>query len=598
MKYEFDRDDLYKLVGFLGAETKDNGDEVQFKFCPYCHGGAHHDKYTFAVNRLTGKFNCLRSSCGQQGHFVTLAKDFGFALDFGITVKDYRKLPQKTVQVKSSAVKLLEQRGISEAVCKRYKITTRNDNNNILVFPFYNAGGELVTVKYRNAKFRKGIDKNKEWFESGTQPILFGMEQANDYTEPLVITEGQIDALSLAECGVKNTVSVPNGCNSFTWIAGCFDWVMKFPSITVMGDCEDGKITLVDKISKSFKLPVYYVPPECYYGLKDANDILREYGKETLLGSFNSAVEYIIPHIKRLADVEAIDFSTLPRIKTGIKKIDDLLGGFFYGQVILLTGRRGEGKSTFMGQLILEAIEQENVVLAYSGELTASHFKNWIDFQAAGKDGLVNVGTEQFPKYRIKKDVQQKINDWYRPYALIYDNESIYDDELESLLTTIENAIVRYGVNMVCIDNLMTAMDVDAKDDFYRAQSTFVRKLKSLAIRYNIVVLLVAHPRKEMSGKLDNDSVAGSADITNRVDTVLIYSRDKSDDDDLSRSQLQITKNRINGKLLINNPVEFIYSESSKRITPIDCDSQKHYSWETDPLEWETLQMDDFELPF
>nr|DAJ41537.1 MAG TPA: DNA directed DNA polymerase [Caudoviricetes sp.] len=595
MKYEFKSEDAEALARFLGAQTRENGEEMQFLYCPYCHGGEHKDKYTFALNRQNGKFNCMRASCQKQGQFVTLAREMGFALDFGFPKKEYRRLPQREIALRPAAERALAKRGIGPEVCRRYKITTQKNNRNILVFPFYNERGELVTVKYRNANYKKGVDKNKEWFEAGTEPILFGMSEARDYTKPLVITEGQIDALSLAECGVLNAVSVPNGCASFTWIAACYDWVMNFPQITVMGDCENGKLTLLDKISKSFPLPVYCVPPESYYGLKDANDILRQYGKDVLLDAFHSAREYILPHICRLADVESVDFSTLPRIQSGIPQLDDALGGFFYGQVVLLTGRRGEGKSTLMGQLMLEAIDQGNRVLAYSGELTASHFKNWIDFQAAGADGVMNVGSEERPRYILKPEVQEKINDWYRPSAFLYDNEAVEGDELTSILDTIESAVVRYGIHMVCIDNLMTAMDMSRGDDFYRAQSAFVQKLKRMAVRYNIVVLLVAHPRKELSGKLDNDSVAGSGDITNRVDTVLIYSRDDTVKDGISRSTLRLTKNRQNGKLLIDRPIHLVYSESSKRITPLDSPRQKHYGWESPP-DWQQAPLED--LPF
>lgn len=581
MKYTFTGEDALRLAAFVGAQTRDDGDEIQFLYCPYCHGGAHKDKYTFAVNRQSGKFNCLRAKCQKQGHFVTLARDMGFALDFGVPPKEYRPLPQKPVVVRQTAVKLLKERAISEQTCQKFCITTQKENPNILVFPFFDECGRMITIKYRNARFQKGKGQSKEWFEKGTKPILFGMHKANDYQKPLVITEGQIDALSLDECGIANATSVPNGCSSFTWVPNCYDWVMRFPSIVVMGDCEQGKITLVERIAKSFPKPVYFVPPESYFGLKDANDILREYGKETLLNAFLSATEYILPHIRRLADVASIDFSTLPRIKSGIQKLDDTLGGFFYGQVILLTGRRGEGKSTFMGQLMLEAIDQGNTVLAYSGELCAEHFKNWLDFQAAGADGVVNFGSEERPVYRIKPAVLQKINDWYRPYALLYDNEALWgSDETESLLQTIESAVMRYGINMVCIDNLMTAMDLDPKEDLYRAQSAFVQKLKQLAVRYNLVVVLVAHPRKENQGRLDNDSVAGSGDITNRVDTVLIYSREEDLGDGISRSSLCLTKNRINGKLIVNQPIRMVYSLSSKRITPIDSPRQKRYGWE------------------
>ena len=83
MKYTFTGEDALRLAAFVGAQTRDDGDEIQFLYCPYCHGGAHKDKYTFAVNRQSGKFNCLRAKCQKQGHFVTLARDMGFALDFG-----------------------------------------------------------------------------------------------------------------------------------------------------------------------------------------------------------------------------------------------------------------------------------------------------------------------------------------------------------------------------------------------------------------------------------------------------------------------------------------------------------------------------------
>ena len=61
MKYEYDREDLYRLASFVRAEIRENGEEVQFKYCPYCHGGDNRDKYTFAVNRETGPL----TACGR-----------------------------------------------------------------------------------------------------------------------------------------------------------------------------------------------------------------------------------------------------------------------------------------------------------------------------------------------------------------------------------------------------------------------------------------------------------------------------------------------------------------------------------------------------
>ena len=172
-------------------------------------------------------------------------------------------------------------------------------------------------------------------------------------------------------------------------------------------------------------------------------------------------------------------------------EIDRIIGGFYFGQVILLTGKRGEGKSTFMSQLIVEALEQGYKTFAYSGELTDYHFKRWLDFQAAGPDNIVS-NKDQFGEetYLLTNEVIDKLNNWYRGKAYLYDNSAVIEsEELESLLVTIEKAVCRYGIRFVCIDNLMTALDVDMRDDLYRAQLKFLRELKLLAYRHNIVVL-------------------------------------------------------------------------------------------------------------
>lgn len=110
--YEFKSADVYSLAYSLNAETKQKGDELFFKYCPYCKGSGH-DKDTFSVNLETGAFKCFRASCGKQGHFVELARDFDFELDDG-SKKQYRRLPQKEIITKPKAVEYLESRSISK----------------------------------------------------------------------------------------------------------------------------------------------------------------------------------------------------------------------------------------------------------------------------------------------------------------------------------------------------------------------------------------------------------------------------------------------------------------------------------------------------
>jgi twinkle protein len=96
------------------------------------------------------------------------------------------------------------------------------------------------------------------------------------------------------------------------------------------------------------------------------------------------------------------------------------------------------------------------------------------------------------------------------------------------------------------------------------------------------VVLLIAHPKKTQQGQqLDNESISGSGDITNRVDLVMTYSKNIDTDAEEYQSKIAITKNRLTGRLLINEKsVKVKYSNKSKRIVCENDNSNKKYSFE------------------
>lgn len=587
--YDFKSKDVFDFASFIGAETKQKGNELFFKYCPQCHGGGD-DKDTFSVNLQTGAFKCFRASCDYHGHFVELARDFGYKLD-DEQERKYRRLPQPKIESKPKAIEYLESRGISAEVAKRYKITTQTHNENILVFPFYDDQNVLQFVKYRKTNFDKRFDKNKEWCEAETMPILFGMAQCEDFTR-LVITEGQIDSLSLATCGIKNAVSVPTGALGFTWLANCWDWINKFQEVVVFGDYEKGKITLIETLEKRLQMKVKCVRPQDYLCEKDANDILRKYGKEAIIRAVEGAELRDVKYVKRLATVEAVNLRDLPKIRTGIRPLDRVCGGLLRGHVVLLSGKRGEGKSTFMSQLVAEAIEQDNAVFVYSGELPNYHFKNWLDLQIAGANHICTTRNEyNDEEYYLTEGCVKKINAWYYDKAFIFDNSAVSDDEYEGLIKVMVDAICRYDIKLVCIDNLMTAMDGDPNTDIYRQQSTFVKKLEKLAQQYDVAIILVAHPKKS-NVAFDNDTVSGSSDITNAVSFVFNYQR--ADDGDECDSYLMVTKNRMNGKLMAGDKaIPLYYSEKSKRISADPNDVKEYGCFSSaekyDDLEWDIL---------
>lgn len=443
-------------------------------------------------------------------------------------------------------------------------------------------------MKYRKADFVKSRDKNKEWSERDTKPILFGMAQCVDFTT-LIITEGQLDSLSVADCGIKNAVSVPNGANGFTWLEHCWDWINRFEEIIIFGDCEHGKITLVDELN--LKLPtktLKVIPMECYLGEKDANAIYQNFGNNAIIEAISKAKDIPVSAVLELADVKSVDLHNMEHINTGISVVDRTLGGLYFGQVILLTGERGHGKSTLMSMLGCEALNQGYTCLFYSGELPAYQFKTWLNMQLAGANHLdEHKSMSGDTYYTLPNQVDSQISEWYRGKALLCDNNQVGDNEFTSIINIIVNTICRRNARFICIDNLMTAMDCDVNSDIYRQQSKFVKNLKQIANKYNVCIILVAHPRKSSNqGKstFQNDDISGSADITNRVDTVMVCSRVFENENGIKPNwdnELIITKNRFTGKLIFaKNSIKLEYSPISKRLVELESKTPKVYGWE------------------
>ena len=590
MHYEYKSADVFDFLQANSIEYRVRGDEIEAKHCPYCKGA---DRYTFSINSKTGAFNCFRASCGKHGHFVELCRDFDYPLVESTTFRALPQPKQQDIVIRDTAVEYMASRGISKEICRRYFITARSDDPDIIVFPFYDNNNVLQFIKYRNTKYVKGAKGSKEFCEPKCRPILFGMYQCsgND-NKTAVITEGQIDSLTLAECGIDNALSVPTGCNGYTWVQHCIDWLQdRFTKIIVFGDLENGQMTLIEEIKKRVKVVdgIYRVQDKYYLYEKDANDIYRKYGKQAIIDAVENAVPATTQYSRRLADVKPIDTLHMPKIKTMIPSIDRIIGGLFLGQVILLSGKRGDGKSTFMSQLVANALEQDVKTYVYSGELPNYMFKHWLDLQIAGGSRIkTEYDSDGFEHCSIPNDVTEVINRWYYDKCFIFDNTAI-DDEFNGLIEEITKQILLFDVKLVCIDNLMIAMDESSgkSSEFYQAQSTFVKRLAKLARQYNVAVILVAHPKK--GEEFSNDMVSGSADITNAVDVVMAYSRAGKDDIGFE-SKVIITKNRINGVCIsADSPVKLHFSTQSKRIIECGKNPFEYSAFSTPPDDSEVL---------
>jgi twinkle protein len=133
-------------------------------------------------------------------------------------------------------------------------------------------------------------------------------------------------------------------------------------------------------------------------------------------------------------------------------------------------------------------------------------------------------------------------------------------------------AAKRYGVSHFIIDSLMTvSFDGISDKAKFQAQADFVSALTVFAKQFDVHIHLVAHPRKTMydkdeAGKTD---VAGSADITNLCDNVLILHRAPRKDSGAAKkfmadAKLEVKKNREFGT---EGSVYLSFDEDTKRFT-------------------------------
>lgn len=224
-----------------------------------------------------------------------------------------------------------------------------------------------------------------------------------------------------------------------------------------------------------------------------------------------------------MREIEWPDPSKLTYIPTSVLEIDNRIGGLCLGDVTLLTGLAGAGKTSLLNTFVLSAIQHGYKSAVWSGELSGSRFKSWINQAAAGR-GFVKKGAGNVDYYYCPRDVSDRIDEWTDGKLFLYNNN--YGNKVSQILGDIKQCIKDNGTQLIICDNLMS-LSLDSIDgDKNERQAWLINQLKDLAIQSKIHVLLVAHPRKEiMNSLLRMESISGSSDLYNAAANVLLCHR-------------------------------------------------------------------------
>ena len=466
------------------------------------------------------------------GAVEKLFDESGIKYSFGTknikTKREYRYPKEETNTDRSKVEQYLALRCISKDTLDYCDI--RQDNHGNIVFNYYDTNDVLTMVKYRPArKLNKG--EIKCWCQKGadTTPLLFNINRI-DPTQPLLICEGELDCLSAIEAGFKNTVSVPFGAGNESWVEENWDWLEQFNKIIIWADADEAgrkmKKNIIPRLGQwrcyEVEAPTAIEKDGKIVYVKDINEVLYYYGKDKVIECINNAKEMPITDVVDLYDIQEFDLETAEGVFSGFEEIDKWIYKFFFGCINIITGINGSGKSVLINQMcICEPLNQGYDVFVFSGEMTKPQLKKWIELQLAGRR---HIQVENRHIRKIKPEIRKQIRDWYRGRIYVYDNDK--DFTATSILNKMEELARKKGVKVFVLDNLMM-IDLECNNEnIWQKQKEFVVKLVNFAHKFNVLVHLVAHPRKvETIRRLTKLDVGGSGDITNLAHYVMSIHR-------------------------------------------------------------------------
>lgn len=437
-----------------------------------------------------------------------------------------RPEPRPLAPIAPSVLAYFEERRISKATLELAKVDVGRENfgkdigeKTVIHFNYF-LDGELVNVKSRTheKKFR---------LISGAELVPYNIDAISD-TPECIITEGEFDCLSFIECGRRDVISVPNGAGNTKWLDEYMSWFDDKETIYIAVDTDDAGISMREELIRRFgaeRCRIVTYGDDC----KDANEHLQKHGKFSLMERLEEARFVKVAGLFSLEDYEEgldrLYRHGLQKGKTiGHPNFDNLIS-FETKRLCIVTGVPSSGKSEFIDEMCVRL----------------NNRYGW----RAGFFSPENMPLEYHAAKLTEKIVGCKLGngsmcsaDYAAAKRHIADNFfHIMPEEDSSLSSVLKKAAVlvrRRGIKILVIDPF-NRLDPEGSERLSETQiiSRQLDMMTSFAQRYDVLVILMAHPTKINAQNTADGiptlyNISGSAHFYNKADFGIVVHRDKA----------------------------------------------------------------------
>jgi len=466
-------------------------------------------------------------------------------------------------------VRGFKERGITKTVADFYKVKSS-----------YGEDGEIDThyYPYDNGEAYKIRKLPKIFSWTGVSKNMFGMEHFSPGGKRLIITEGEIDALTLATASYEKykkfypIVGLSSSAMTKSILENR-DWVRSFGEVIVCFDNDDAgkkaseeavRIIGIDK-AKLVKLPE-----------NDVSDTFLKYSGGRVMQCVFDAAPYVPSGIISANEIwEAIEkrdkipATPYPECMGSVNK---KLKGQRLNEIALFISGTGSGKSTLMREIMLNNLrETPDKIGIISLEETPAETGAKLSAMAISK----NHAYEEIPLEELRQGFDSVFGS---DRVVLLNHEGNFSDG--TIIDKIEYMSLA-GCRYIFIDHITILVSEGVADlTGNEAQDKMMNELSRIVQKHPVWIGLVSHLRKSPSGgksfeegKMPSlDDIKGSGSIKQISYDIIAFARNMAAEAETERNtiKMSVLKARTTGQ---TGPVKSLfYNHQTGRVTELDTD--------------------------